>query len=119
MCILARCGMGHLQGAPAAPAYPCHPLPASRGSGFQTSELRFCSINLHPGQTRAEAEVGAEREWEQGRGAHEGAGLAPAGQYPPRSGATSSEVRRPGTALHQAGASCAPLTAGEPSRPGW
>ena len=37
--------------------------PPPGGSGFQTSELRFCSINLHPGQT-AEAEVGVEREWE-------------------------------------------------------
>lgn len=75
---LTRCGMGHPQRAQGKPAYLCHPLPASSGSGFQTSALRFCSINLHPGQTRAEAEVGAEREWEQGHGAHEGVGLAPA-----------------------------------------
>lgn len=44
------------------------PPPCVRGSGFTTSALRFCSINLRPGKTRAEAEVGVEREREQGLG---------------------------------------------------
>lgn len=64
MRILGQMWDGAPAESPRRARLPGPPLPASSGSGFQTSALRFCGINLHSGQTRAEAEVGEEREWE-------------------------------------------------------
>lgn len=74
---LTRCGMGHPQRAEHRLSVP--PPPSVLWVRFPDLSALPLQHKFASGTDREEAEVGVEREWEQGQGAHTGVGLAPAG----------------------------------------